>query len=66
VSFTTKAANFTAAAWGVINSRSEMHHLQEELYYLQQQLEVPLAARERGIIYCKSGAMLLEVPLQQE
>jgi hypothetical protein len=39
---------------------------QQEWYYLQQQLDVPLLAEERDTIYCKSGAMLLEVPLQQE
>jgi hypothetical protein len=36
---------------------------QQEWYYLQQQLDVPLLAEERDTIYCKSGAMLLEVPL---
>jgi hypothetical protein len=33
--------------------------------YLQTQLEVLLIAGERGTVYCKSGILLLEMPLSR-
>jgi len=59
--FTARASLFTVAARDTNNCKRKIHHFQVEWCYLHPQL-----AGELGLIYCKSGVRLLEMPLTKD
>jgi len=56
--FTARASLFKVAARDTNNCKRQIHHFPVEWCYLHPQL-----AGELGLIYCKSGVRLLEMPL---